>query len=355
LRLAGNLGQFWAVRGYTTEGRRLLGKALDHAGDFEDSGEPGSEPFRIRLIALNNAGIMAREQGDYADARRRHTEQLALVRARNDEAQIARALSNLGSVAMQEGDAVQAGSLFEDSLAIRRRLGDARAIAYSVNNLGVLADHNGEDDKARAYFEEHLRIMRELGDTRAVAHSLANLGMTAVAFGELDEAATMVAEARTLMESLGDNRGVAISRLNDAYISLVRHRRAGTAEDEHGLVADAGRQYHAALRVLAELDDAPAVRMALEGLAAVAAAQGDGERAIRLLGAAGQMPSSIGEQHRVEQEMRARTLAQAEALLGHTAAAVWAEAEASDADQIVAALIREPAGGPSPARGGPAG
>ena len=222
LSLAGNLGQFWAVRGYTTEGRRLLGKALDHAGDIEDPEALDPAEFLVRLIALNNAGIMAREQGDYADARRRHEDQLELVRARNDEAQVARALSNLGSVAMQEGDAAQAGPLFEESLEIRRQLGDPRSIAYSVNNLGVLADHNGEDEKAREYFEEHLRIMRDLGDTRAVAHSLANLGMTAVAFGELDEGASMVAEARALMEGLGDTRGVAISRLNDGYISLLR-------------------------------------------------------------------------------------------------------------------------------------
>src|SRR5437868_2106492 len=90
LRLAGALGQFWQVRGYLSEGRGWLNTALEASNRAlgqdglwapDDSGSGlglstteaassnGAARARARARALHWAAILARVQGDYADAR----------------------------------------------------------------------------------------------------------------------------------------------------------------------------------------------------------------------------------------------------------------------------------------------
>src|SRR5206468_7480337 len=76
LRLAGALWRFWDTRSHLREGRRWLEGALARAG--------GASP-QVRAKALNAAGNLAHEQGDYGRAATLLQESLGLCRSLGDQ------------------------------------------------------------------------------------------------------------------------------------------------------------------------------------------------------------------------------------------------------------------------------
>ncbi|HWE64183.1 MAG TPA: tetratricopeptide repeat protein [Chloroflexota bacterium] len=113
LRLTAALYRFWAIRGYLGEGRRWLEATLANAG---------SAPAALRAAALNGAGNLSWQQGDYERATALHEEALALRRALGDRRGVAGSLGNLGTVAYRKGDFARATALYEEALALEREL-----------------------------------------------------------------------------------------------------------------------------------------------------------------------------------------------------------------------------------------
>jgi predicted ATPase len=112
LRLAAALWRFWEVRGRIREGRDWLEGIL---------AETGRESPAARARALNGAGNLARDLGDYARSAERHAE----------------------------------------ALGLRREIGDARGVAGSLNNLGVLAHDRGRYGSAETYLSDALTAWRQ--------------------------------------------------------------------------------------------------------------------------------------------------------------------------------------------------
>ncbi len=198
LRLAGALWRFWDMRGYFSEGRSALERAL--AGNTA----PAS---RARANALNGCAVLAWMQGDSGHAVAHFQESLAIRRELDDKAGIAASLNNLGLVAEEQGDDARAVALYEESLALRRELGDTRGVAATLNNLGLVADVQGAYGRAMALFEESLAIMRELRDPRGIAVSLSNLGLIAHEQGNYARAVVLQKECLLLLQELGDKNG----------------------------------------------------------------------------------------------------------------------------------------------------
>ncbi|HET7498624.1 MAG TPA: tetratricopeptide repeat protein, partial [Candidatus Eisenbacteria bacterium] len=144
-----------------------------------------------------------------------------------------------------------------------------------LNGLGGVAFYRGDLESSGRYHEEALPVQRELGDTRGTAFSLRELGEVATGRGDLGAAADRLREALTIYRDLEDRQGIAST---------------------------------------------------LEGFAVLAAAHGRGERAFRLLGAAGaireaiQTPISGPDESRME-----RFLAPAREALGERVAAELSE------------------------------
>jgi predicted ATPase/transcriptional regulator with XRE-family HTH domain len=234
LRLSGSLWRFWQMHGHVREGRRWLAAALAlPAGDAQSA----------RGKALNAAGVLAFQQGDYAASRALHREDLALHRALGDDRGVAQALNNLGVIAWNDGDYRAAQGLHGESLTIRRMLGDRWGIAQSLNNLGVVARVRGDLAAAQALHEESLAIRRELGDERGIVVALIYLGLV------------------------------------------------GRARRDH---AAAQTRYVESLDAAWALGNLPLTAEALEGIAAAAAGCGAAERAAFLFGAAAALRNSLG-------------------------------------------------------------
>jgi DNA-binding SARP family transcriptional activator len=78
-------------------------------------------------------GDVAFHKGDYAEARIRYTEALALFREASNQRLIGRALGQLGRIACREGDLVAAATLCGEALTIRRTIGHKPGMIFILD------------------------------------------------------------------------------------------------------------------------------------------------------------------------------------------------------------------------------
>ena len=202
LSLAGTLWRFWTVRGYFREGRHWLAQALALPAPNVADLSAG------RARALNGAGSLAWNQGDYLAARALLEESLNLRRELDDRQGVADTLNNLGNVAADQGDYPAARALLEESLTFMRALSDAEGVAATVSNLARVAFWQGDFDTARALYNESLDGDRQRGDDWGIANSLCGLGLLAVHSDELDAARRDLTVSLTLRQDLSDPEGM---------------------------------------------------------------------------------------------------------------------------------------------------
>ncbi|HEU4764187.1 MAG TPA: tetratricopeptide repeat protein, partial [Candidatus Eisenbacteria bacterium] len=306
LKLAGALWRFWWMRGNWAEGRSRLAALLLATGDAAPA---------ERTKALHGAAVLARTQGEYRAAQRMLEEALALARARGDRALTGSLVFELGNVANEEADYALARSLYEEALAIRRELGDRRGLSATLHNLGVIAAALGDLDAADSLYREALALHRELGNRAWEAYSLNGLGGVAFYRGDLLASGRYHEEALPVQRELGDTRGTAFSL-----------RELGEVATGRGELGAAAERLREALAIYRDLEDRQGIASTLEGFAVLAAAHGRGERAFRLLGAAGAIREAIQTPISGPDESRMEPfLAPAREALGERASAELAE------------------------------
>ncbi|MDQ6604889.1 MAG: tetratricopeptide repeat protein [Chloroflexota bacterium] len=254
-RLVAAFWRFWFVRGYLTEGRRWMERALAH---------PEGVPPLLRAKALDGLGALMRAQGEHAAAQQRYEESLTIRRGLGHQAGIAHSLSNLAGLARDGGDFATALRCYEECLAIRRATGDSEAVTRTLINLGILAQRQGDYDTARARYDESLAIGRKEGYRQAVAHALMNLGVVAQQQGD-----DVTARAR-YEESLADGRAAG----DTATVGFALNNLGAVAKQQGDFVA--ARAFYAQSLVLRrELGDMRAIAFSLTNLGMIAQQQGD--------------------------------------------------------------------------------
>jgi non-specific serine/threonine protein kinase len=276
LRLASAVWRFWDMRGYITEGRKWLTDALTVSGDA---------PSVSRARALNAAGNLALEQGDFSRAEELYGDALGLRRKMGDKVAIANSLSNLGVVARRKGEFQEAAQLNEEGLALLRELDNRDGIASVLNNLGYVVQQQGDYDRARELFVEALALFRELGDQQGIIVSLNNLGSAAQAKGDYEQARIYYEDALSRARELDDKLSVAGVTKN-----------LGSFCTAQGDYEQAAKLYRESLTTYHEQGDKQGIIECLEGLAA-ALAYGHEEHASRLFGAAEAIRERIGSPH----------------------------------------------------------
>jgi tetratricopeptide (TPR) repeat protein len=288
LRLGGALRYFWQV-GYLSEGRAWLEALLARA----DAPDQRSVTPRARAKALNCAAWLAHTQTDDASATHLAERARALLQDPADRYDRGFALTTLAMVAMNQNDYPRATALQEEALALYREERDDWAIAGCLNNLGLLAGLQGDFARASALLEEKVSRDRRRGDGRSTALSLSTLAAFEYAQRHLAQAHQLWTESLTLYGELG-----------------------GTWRD---VVVFEG----------------------VEGLAEIAAAQGQARRAVQLLAAAeaqrdaAEVPRPPYMQPTFEDAMAAARTA-----LGPSEfATAQAEGAALTLEQIVAAVL----------------
>jgi DNA-binding CsgD family transcriptional regulator len=148
-----------------------------------------------------------------------------------------------GRALLQQGDYERAAPLFAEGLVLGRELEDKRTIAYTVHNLGEVARHRGEYGQAVTLYTESLSVSREIEDNFCIVVNLGWLGVVALRQGDHETAAELLKE------------GLALAQ---------------------------------------ELEKGDFLAMCLEGLAGLAGAEKEAQRAARLFGAAETLREAIG-------------------------------------------------------------
>lgn len=273
VELAGLLWRFWFIRGYLSEGRRWLGDALALGGDA---------PAAVRAMALNGAGNLAHNQGDFQQATALHEESLALRRAVEDRQGIANSLGNLGRLAHAQDDYHRSYPLFAECFALQRQLGNTWGIATAAGNLGNAARRLNDLDRAAALHEESQTLYQLLGDKSGIARQLSSLGLIAQERGDERRAWSLYEESLTLYQDLGDEWESA-SALN--YLGNSAYRQGN-----YTLSASLHDQ---SLSLFETLGDAWNIDCCMESLALVATAQGQAVEAAELLGACAAVRATV--------------------------------------------------------------
>ncbi len=219
LRLSGSLWRFWYIRGYLSEGRRWLTTALASS----------PEASAAQTKALTGASVLSFIQGDYPQARAFAERNLALVRTLGDTRGIANALNNLGAMAVEQGDYAGAKPLLAENLQLRRTLGETWGIAAALNNLARATE--GENDYAQAelLYIESLGLFREIGDKSNSVNPLANLGWMTLALGHYQRARQYFTESLSASQDLGYQEGIANALQGVAHLAAIDGQRIQAA------------------------------------------------------------------------------------------------------------------------------
>jgi non-specific serine/threonine protein kinase len=318
LRLAAALWRFWWLRGYLSEGRTLLVGRLASA--------TGTRSLAARSMALNGAGILAWQQGDYPASRALQEESLAIRRELGDRRAIASSLNCLGIVVSEQGDHCAARAFHEESLAISRELGDRHETANALSNLGNVAQYWSDSAAARVLHEESLAIRRELGHRWGVAASLTNLAVVARDQGDYANARALSEESLAICRELGERQGTA-GCLGEIGLILC----------DQGDYPAAQALLKESLTIFLELGDQRNIAEALEGLAYAFWLDRSG-RAALLWGAAERLREAIGAPLKPNDRLRAEhQVAAARSALGDDVVfdLAWQEGRAMNLEQAV--------------------
>jgi predicted ATPase/DNA-binding SARP family transcriptional activator len=237
LRLCASLWRFWQIHGHLEEGRRALENAL--------ASDPGSDPL-LRARALNGAGVLAGEQGEFEAAASFFEPALELVRGIGDHERTANVLVNLGNLALFDHDFERARRLYEDSIEHAALSGSLGVEAIARENLGLVALDQGDLAHAVELLEESTTLAAEAGDDRGRSSSTRALAAALLESGETERAGDRLREGLDLARRLGEVNGIAYCL--DTFAGLAA--AAGEAERAAQLfgAADAVRSSIGALR-----------------------------------------------------------------------------------------------------------
>jgi predicted ATPase len=327
LRLAGALAWFWFLRGSLHEGRTWLEALLAHSDSLDRSVARGR--------ALYGAGVLAFYEGDFAAAAAQEEEALSIAHEVGGKRLLAYPGLFLGMIRVSQGDSEAALSLLEESHSLFKELGDAWGEALAHFTLGVTAYRSGDLATARAQWEESLRLFQEQGDLPYASLVLSALQGLLSTRGDQELARSLYQQSLPLMQQTHDRGTLGLFLFT-----------TGDIFHQYGEEHMAQASYREGLRLWQEMQKVEqrqveqwlGIVKGLAGLAEVAAAQGQAERAGRLFGAASRLLPATSS---YRQEVHRRSTAARAHLDAATFEAGWTAGQAMTEEQAITEALQE--------------
>jgi predicted ATPase/transcriptional regulator with XRE-family HTH domain len=308
LQLAGGLGHYLYLEGQWQESVHWLQAALD-------ADATGAGPPALRARVLTGLGILYTALGRYREADQHLNAALALAQGAGDATATAWALYQLAHLAILGGDIARGRAFAEETLNIYRDMADPRYLALMLEQLGTAAVEEGSYEEGIPWLIESLEIYRRLGAPGGIGAALNVLGMAALAQGEDVQALNAFRGAYAEFERIQHTHGLPWTL-----------RNLGLAQLCLGAPALAQAHFVAALDRYMALAGQDGVISEVEGMAGVAAHQGEPQLAAHLFGAAAAMRETTGLPVTTNsRQIYDRILAPARAALG---ASGWEQAVA---------------------------
>jgi tetratricopeptide (TPR) repeat protein len=192
--------------------------------------------------ALANLGTLSLSRGDPAQAEAHFNEGLALARKRGDMRRAEALLMNLGVIAAMGGEQDSAEVRFQESLELARSRGSRPAMCTALTNLGTLASEKGDGASAELSFIEALELAREVGDRARLCQLLANLGAVETSRGVFAEAEAHLNEGVSVARDIGHKENLTLLLNN-----------LGVLERDQGRSAQADAAFREALELATAL------------------------------------------------------------------------------------------------------
>jgi predicted ATPase/tRNA A-37 threonylcarbamoyl transferase component Bud32 len=275
LRLAVGLFHFWERAEHLAEGTRQLGAvvALPRAHEH---------PAQLAR-ALFSAGVLQHTVADYEGASARHRTAVAIYRQLGDTWGEAVALNGLGSALTRTSDADGAFDALQEAMATWQALGDETGYSRSLCNVAFLERRRGGHERARELYDEAAGRFAAGGDPLSQAWAISHAGEVARELGQLDDAERLCRQGLDTFRALGNAWGVG-SCLSDLGALA---RRRGEHERARELYREALSQFDL-------LRHRRGIARLLEALAVAGADGGAAVRALTLAGAAAALRQRIG-------------------------------------------------------------
>ena len=296
-RLVWALWRFWWVRGLHREARAWMEALLARA--------PATLPLLHRAQAELTVGSMAWTSGELTMA----LEYCARAAAHGDEHDDRRlqgiALMMKGASMVNAGSGEAAEPVLEQGAALLASIGELWGVAFCISYRSLAQSQRAGLDEARASLSDALAIARRSGDLTITHQVLYGLGLVAQLQGDHAQAATAFAEGLELCLALGD-------RVNVGYfIKGIAELTALHLDGQRGVrLLGAAHTLMEATGVPFQRDD-PGGRWHEQLADRLRAALGDGAFAAALSAGAA---LSLGQTHHEAQELGRRLAAQGEAL-----------------------------------------
>jgi predicted ATPase len=235
----------------------------------------------VRGLALAGAGMLARFEGDFAAAAPQEEEAVSIAREVGDKHLLAYAGWILGTIRVYQGNIEAARSLLEESHSLFKELEDADGEAHTLLSLGIIAHRSGDGATARTQLEESLRLFQTQGDVLHASMVLSLLQGLLSTQGDQELAHSLYQQSLSLMQQAHDRGTLGLFLIN-------------TGDDLHHFGEEhmAQANYREGLRLWQEMrqvEQRLGIVKGLAGLAEIAAAQRQAERAGRLFGAAARL------------------------------------------------------------------
>jgi predicted ATPase/class 3 adenylate cyclase len=265
------LSGFWLLRGYTSEGRKLVQAALTlpaiQASDM------------ARAHALYTDAVLATGQGDHVTASRTLDTCLELRRGLGDPVWIAATLSTLSAARLHAGDVRGAAVCEKEALELFVAGNDNYGQALAWQQWAQIHVWAGNTDDALTDLQQALTHARAIGNREVEADSELTAAEVYMLRGQLDAAREAAQRSLKVCTDAADKRGEASATWWLGRLAL----RSGDAEAARALLPKALRalrQHDLRAQMLGCLDDM-ALLLALEGSPAAAlelAVASDGAR-----------------------------------------------------------------------------
>ena len=194
LRLTGALWRFWWLRGALAEGLAHLERAIEHGRNA---------PPQLVAQACRGAAGLAWSRGAHARARELAEQGLDAALVSGDGVVELSCHTVLGLVARDEADYERARSHLEQSSAIATGLGREGDVVVAKMNLGTVAFDSGDHDSGVQLWEDVLVYHRTNGNDEGVGFALLNLGVASYHLQRVEEARVRFGEAETLFARIG--------------------------------------------------------------------------------------------------------------------------------------------------------
>jgi predicted ATPase/class 3 adenylate cyclase len=266
VKIAVAMQSFWILRGYATEGRKLVAQALALPAVRESDLAQGH--------ALYVGAALAVCQSDYDEARQMLENCLALRRRLGNPFDVAATLSTLSMALLPLGDADGARTTEQEALQIFRQIGYRIGEGIGLLHLGQIELDAGHGEAALKYLNDGLALAHVIKYQELEGDCELHLGELALDADDRSNALSHLKRSLTICRDAGDKRGVARAQW-----------WLGKAELREGDIEGARRSLAAALSSFRAFEMREDLVSALGDWSALAAAEGRIQLAVRLSGA----------------------------------------------------------------------